>query len=110
VRGGKRDRAVMSGSCRTKSSQGSYLIISRHADIQVKSLAESKTALGRRESKIKSIPELRLKAIAVQFDFFGECFFYDFPLVVIEDFLIRSAIGSIFRFGCDAKRSVKGDV
>src|SRR6266404_2639807 len=56
------------------------------------------------------MPELRLKTIAVQFDFFGECFFYDSPLVVIEDFLVGSSVGPIFRFGGYAKAAVERDI
>src|SRR6266480_6009365 len=42
--------------------------------------------------------ESRLKSITVQFDFFGECFLYDSPLLVVEHFLIWPPVGAIFRF------------
>ena len=48
--------------------------------------------------------ELRLKLITVQFNFFGECFLYDSPLLVVEHFLIWLPVGAIFRFRCDIPR------
>jgi hypothetical protein len=50
------------------------------------------------------------KAVAEQFNFFDECFFDDFALFLIEDLLVRSAISPVFRFGCDAKAAIEGDV
>ena len=48
--------------------------------------------------------------IAVQFDFFGECFFHDFSLLSVEYLLIGVSIGAVFRFACDAKCSVEPDI
>jgi len=48
--------------------------------------------------------------IAVQFDFFGECFSHDFSLFFVEYLLIGSPIGAVFRFACDAKCSVEPDI
>jgi hypothetical protein len=45
----------------------------------------------------------------VQLDFFGECSLHDFPLFVVENFLIRPSIGPVFRFRCDAEGAVEGD-
>lgn len=111
-RGRKRGPAMLSPSCQINRGQlaNAFGVINRHAGIQVKNRAEIKTALGGANLKIKSISELRLKAVAVQFDFCGECFLYDFPLFLIEDFLIRSAIGPVFRLGFHAKRPVERDV
>src|SRR5438128_9999234 len=66
--------------------------------------------IGRRESRSSLYQSYGSKTVAVQFDFFGECFFYHFPLFVIEDFLVGSSVGPIFRFGGYAKAAVKGDI
>ena len=55
-------------------------------------------------------PQLPVKTVAVEFDLLRECFFHDSSLCVVEDLLIWSPIGSVFRFRCDAKCSVKGDI
>src|SRR5258705_14004005 len=44
--------------------------------------------------------ELLLKSITVEANFFGECFFYDSPLLVVENFLIWPPVSAIFRFLC----------
>jgi len=54
--------------------------------------------------------ELRLKSITVQFNFSGECFLYDSPLLVVEHVLIRSPVAAIFRFRRDTKGPVKRNV
>ena len=54
--------------------------------------------------------ELRRKSITVQFNFSGERFFYDSPLLVVEHFLIWSLVGAIFRLRCDTESAVKRNV
>ena len=51
--------------------------------------------------------ELRLKSITVEFNFFGECFLYDSPLLLVEHFLIWPPVGAIFRFRCDTEGAIK---
>src|SRR5438094_4859994 len=88
--------------------QWSDLILSGdHKTIELENHAKGKSAFRRARISTRSAPLLRLKPIAVQFDFFGECFFDDFSLVVIKDFLIRSAIRPVSGFGRDAKSAVK---
>ena len=53
---------------------------------------------------------LRLKSITVEFNFFGECFLYNSPLLVVEHFLIWPPVGAIFRFRCDTERALKRNV
>ena len=55
-------------------------------------------------------PRLRLKTIAVQFDFFCKGVLDDSALFVVKDQLIRSAISAVFRLGFHAKRPVERDV
>src|SRR5207244_5906913 len=55
-------------------------------------------------------PQLPVKTVAVEFDLLRECFFHDSSLCVVEDLLIWSPIGPVFRFRGDAKCSVKGDI
>jgi hypothetical protein len=106
VRGSKRHRAVMSISA--NRGQWSDLILSGdHATIELKNHAKGKSAFRRARNSTRSTPPLRLKPIAVQFDFFGECSFDDSSLFVIEDLLIPSAIGPVSGFGRDAKSAVK---
>jgi hypothetical protein len=54
--------------------------------------------------------ELRLKSITVEFNFFGECFLYDSPLLLVEYFLIWPPVGAIFRFRCDTESAIKRNV
>src|SRR4051794_9408418 len=54
--------------------------------------------------------ELRLKSITMEFNFFGECFLYDSPLLLIEDFLIWPPVCAIFRFRCDTEGAIKRNV
>ena len=54
--------------------------------------------------------ELRLKSITVEFNFFGECFLYDSPLLLVEHFLIWPPVGAIFRFRCDTEGAIKRNV
>src|SRR4029077_7891443 len=51
--------------------------------------------------------ELRLKSITVEFNFFGECFLYDSPLLVVKHFPVWLPGGAIFRFRCNAQRALK---
>src|SRR6476660_1591313 len=54
--------------------------------------------------------ELRLKSITVEFNFFGECFLYDSPLLLVEHFLIWPPVGAVFRFRCDTEGATKRNV
>lgn len=61
-----------------------------------------------RLSQRKSL--LRLKSVTVEFNFFGECFLYDSPLLLVKHFPIWPPVGAIFRFRCDTERAVKRNV
>src|SRR4029077_9383206 len=54
--------------------------------------------------------ELHLKSITVEFNFFGECFLYDSPLLLVEHFLIWPPVGAIFRFRRDTEGAIKRNV
>src|SRR5262245_8162641 len=54
--------------------------------------------------------ELQVKSIIMQFNFFGERFLYDSPLLVVEHFPIWPPVGAIFRFRRYTQRAVKRDV
>src|SRR4249919_231997 len=54
--------------------------------------------------------ELRLKSITVEFNFFGECFLYDSPLLLVEHFLIGPPVGAIFRFCCHTEGAIKRNI
>ena len=68
----------------------------------------TKGKLGLRRAQICF--ELRLKSITVEFNFFGECFLYDSPLLLVEHFLIWPPVGAIFRFRCDTEGAIKRNV
>ena len=74
--------------------------------MQTKKRAKGK--LGLRQRKICF--DLGMKCITMQFDLFRECFFHNSALLVVEDFLIWTAVGAIVRFRCDTKSTVERNV
>src|SRR5205814_6645214 len=104
VRGSKCARAM---SAFAKRAQRRQLIFAReHIAMQPKMRVKSKPGFEAAQICVR----LLFKSIAVQFDFFGECFLYDSPLFIVENFLVRSPIGAVFRFRCDTKSAVERNV
>src|SRR5439155_17128595 len=104
VRGSKYGRAM--NGFPGRAQRRNIVCSGGHMAIELEIRAKSKPAFWARNPHI----HLRLKSITVQFYFFGECFLYNSPLLVVEHFLIWPPIGPIFRFRCGTKGPVKRNV